>query len=92
MNIQLRITHTQTYVLTITYIIMYHVYSSGQWNIPVITGTRPPPCAHFTMNTLPANRGVMFGGVTISEGNNFHCVNDLYLFQYSDNTIVSVYY
>ena len=34
-------------------------------DIPVTTAARPPPCVYFAMNTLPGNRGVMFGGFTI---------------------------
>ena len=67
---------------------MYHVYSLGKWKIPVITGTRPPACSDFTINTLPGNRGVIFGGYTIDEtGENL--VDDLFMFTCSLNTIVS---
>ena len=55
--------------------------------VPVITGTRPPPCAFFTLHTLPDNRSVMFGGVTIDETGG-HLV-DVFLLTYSQDTIVS---
>ena len=65
------------------------MFSSGQWILPIITGTRPPPCAFFTMNALPGNRGVIFGGLTINEKNRFYRINDLYVFQCYQDTIVS---
>ena len=49
------------------YIIMTSCISSGKWIVPVITGTRPPPTVYYTMNTLPDNGGVIFGGTTINE-------------------------
>ena len=72
------------------YIIMTSCISSGKWIVPVITGTRPPPTVYYTMNTLPDNGGVIFGGTTINE-TGVHCVDDLFIFTYSHNinTIVS---
>lgn len=34
----------------------------GQWSVPIISGQCPPPCRDFTLNELPHNRGIMFGG------------------------------
>ena len=70
--------------------IMYYIImiSSGQWKVPIIKGNRPPPCAGFSINTLPGNRGVIFGGSTIDE-TGFHRVNHLFLLSFSQNTIVS---
>ena len=65
-----------------------HVFSSGQWKVPIITGNRPPPSAGFSIKSLPRNRGVMFGGIGIDE-TGFRCVNDLFLLSFSQNTIVS---
>ena len=70
------------------YIIMISCISSGQWIVPVITGTRPPPCSGFTMHTLLNNQCVMFGGETIDETCE-HVVDDLYIFSCTHNTIVS---
>ena len=64
------------------------MYFAGQWNVPIITGNRPQPCSLFSINTLPGNRGVMFGGFTIDE-TGFRRVNDLFLLSFSQNTIVS---
>ena len=68
--------------------VRYHVFSSGQWKVPIITGNRPPPCARFGIHTLPGNRGVMFGGIIIDK-TGFRHVNDLFLLSFSQNTIVS---
>ena len=55
------------------------MFSLGRWKIPIITGNRPPPCAWFSLNALPGNRGVIFGGTTVNKfGKNR--VNDLFLF------------
>ena len=70
------------------YIILYHVFSSGQWKVPIITGDRPPPSAGFSIKSLPGNKGVMFGGVTQTEAR-IHRLNDLFLLLFSENTIVS---
>ena len=56
--------------------------------MPVITGTRPPPCTGFAMHTIHNNQGVMFGGRTIDE-TGIHHVDDLYIFSCRHNTIVS---
>ena len=40
---------------------IYHVFSSGQWEAPIITGNRPPPCSDFTINTIPGNGSLIFG-------------------------------
>ena len=56
--------------------------------VPVITGTCPPPCAFFTLHTLPGNRGVMFGGCTIDE-TGVHPVDEVFLLTCSQDTIVS---
>ena len=72
----------------IYYIIIYCVLSSGQWKVPIITGNRPPPSSSFSIDTLPGNKGVMFGGFTIDE-TGFHRVNDLFVLSFSQNIIVS---
>ena len=64
------------------------LFSPGQWKVPFITGDRPSPCAYFTMNILPGNRCVMFGG-TIIDHEDFHRVSDVYLLSCSLDTIVS---
>ena len=43
----------------------------------------------FTCNTVYGSKGVMFGGTTINQDNSYYDVNDLYLFECSQNTIVS---
>ena len=64
------------------------MFSSGQWIVPVITGTRPPPCNKTILHALPGNRGVMFEGATIDETDK-HIANDVFLLTYSQDTIVS---
>ena len=73
-----------------THMVYYFImiFSLGQWEIPIVTSTRPPPCAYFTSNTLPGNRGVMFGGIVVDETGK-HRVNDLFLFTCLRDTIVS---
>ena len=64
------------------------IFSLGQWIVPLITGTRPPPCAEFIMHRFSDNKGVMFGGYSIDE-TGLHRVNDLFIFSCTQNTIVS---
>lgn len=60
--------------------------SPGQWKLPVITGNRPPPCAYFTIHTVPGNKGVMFGGI-VYDDIGVRRTNDLHIFTI-DNTII----
>ena len=76
------------YIMYYFIIINYHVFSSGQWKVPIITGDRPPPSAGFSIKSLPGNKGVMFGGVTRTE-TGITRLNDLFLLSFSENTIVS---
>ena len=32
------------------------------WLSPLIKGTRPPPCADFTLNSIHGHKAVLFGG------------------------------
>ena len=53
-------------------------------------GDRPPPCAYFTINALPGNRGIMFGGVTIDVGTQkLTRLSDIFLLNISQDMIVS---
>ena len=61
---------------------------SGQWKVPVIIGNRPPPLIGFTINAIPGNRGIIFGGTTIDETGT-HDISDVFLMTCSQNTIVS---
>ena len=70
------------------YIIIILPISSGQWIVPIITGNRPQPFSHFSINTLPGNKSVIFGGGTVDE-TGFHRVNDLFFLSFSENGIVS---
>ena len=66
------------------------MYCLGQWKTPIITGDRPPPCAYFSIDALPDNRGIIFGGVTIKLGTDvFNRVNDLFLLSFPQDVIVS---
>ena len=64
--------------------------SSGEWKSPRITGDRPPTaCAYFSINSLPENKGIMFGGLTINETGVFNRVNDLFLLSFPQDVVVS---
>ena len=48
----------------------------GVWISPEMTGTRPPPCAAFTLTKVDPHRVVMFGGRQFSERvNQLHILN-----------------
>jgi len=38
----------------------------GLWSSPSIKGTRPPPCAGFSLTKTGEDKAVMFGGLTPS--------------------------
>ena len=85
MSIHHQVLHDSHYVLHHNDI---KYFLSGRWKVPVITGNRPPPCSDFSIDTLPGNRSVMFGGCTIDE-TGVRLVNDSFLLSFSQNTIVS---
>ena len=35
---------------------------SGTWSSPTVTGTRPPPCSHFSFTMVDESHAVLFGG------------------------------
>ena len=49
---------------------------SEAWSSPAATGTRPPPCAHFSFTKINDHCAVMFGGSTQSEES---ATNDVYM-------------
>ena len=56
--------------------------SLGSWSSPSVKGSRPPPCANFSLTMIDAEHAVMFGG-------NYRMVylNDVYVLHMS--TMVS---
>ena len=35
---------------------------SGTWSSPKVSGTRPPPCSHFSLTMIDDHHVVLFGG------------------------------
>ena len=78
-------------IITLYTCICCFLYTVAQWTVPTITGTRPPPSAWFTLNTLPeTNRAVIFGGAAI-DGTGIYHTNDVYLVAYTKDLVVSYY-
>ena len=48
---------------------------SGMWSSPLFSGTRPPPCAHFSLTTVDDHRAVLFAGFQGGVG----ASNDVYI-------------
>ena len=46
--------------------------SSGTWSSITCTGTRPPPCAAFSLTMIDNHRAALFGGTQAG------CINDAY--------------
>ena len=57
--------------------------SLGSWSSPSVKGSRPPPCAYFSLTMIDEERAVMFGGYDC----NWKCLNDVYVLHMS--TMVS---
>ena len=55
----------------------------GSWSSPSVKGSRPPPCAYFSLIVIDEERAVMFGG----EDCNLKCFNGVYILHMS--TMVS---
>ena len=58
----------------------YNILYIGKWSVPIISGQRPPPLYEFTLNKLPHNRGIMFGGVPLN--------NDVFIIELTNDTVV----
>ena len=58
----------------------YNILCIGKWSVPIISGQRPPPCERFTLNKLPHNRGIMFGGDPLN--------NDVFIIELTNDTVV----
>ena len=74
------------YVMYDVYYIIIYCYNLlfiGKWSVPIISGQRPPPCSDFTLNKLPHNRGIMFGG-----DGNLTWYNDIYIIELTSDTVV----
>ena len=39
--------------------------SSGSWSSPSVKGSRPPPCAYFSLTMIDEEHAVMFGGLSV---------------------------
>ena len=70
--------------IVIRMILCRHV-SLGEWTRLV---SHLPPCSFFSVDKLPGNRGVMFGGI-IPDGSGIFCSNNVILFQCSQDSLVS---
>ena len=57
--------------------------SLGSWSSPSVKGSRPPPCAGFSLTMIDEERAVMFGG----EDRRDYILNDVYVLHMS--TMVS---
>ena len=69
--------------------LLYCVFPIAQWTVPTVTGTRLPPLAWFTVNTLPGtNRAVIFGGMVVDDTGVYY-TNDAYLVAYTKDLVVS---
>ena len=53
--------------------------SLGSWSSPSVKGSRPPPCAYFSLTMIDEERAVMYGGND--------SINDVYVLHMS--TMVS---
>ena len=59
---------------------------SGTWSSPPVSGTRPPPCAGFSLTMVDDHRAILFGGYQPGRGKS----NDVYVLDLS--RMVSVYH
>ena len=47
-----------------------------------------PPSCFFSINVLPGNRAILFGGITIVD-QEIHRSNDIFIVFFTNNTVVS---
>ena len=65
------------------------MFPIAHWIVPTVTGTRPPPLAYFTLNTLSGiNGAVIFGGAVVDD-TEIYLTNDVYLVAYTNDLVVS---
>ena len=56
------------------------------------TGDKFPPCSGFTINTLPGNKAVLFGGRLIDEKGQGHATDSVFIISFTDICVVSTSY
>ena len=61
---------------------------TGKWIVPLKSGCVFPPSAHFSINKLPGNRAILFGGVTMIDGM-IHFSNDVFIISFTNKSVVS---
>ena len=73
---------TSVKVVIVKFIEFAHIdahSSVGVWFSPTIGGTRPPPCAGFSLTSIDNHRAVLFGGYQPECGG---AVSDLYIIDF----------
>ncbi len=61
---------------------------TGKWTVPLKSGCVFPPSTAFSINKLPGNRAILFGGVTVIDGL-IHRSNDVFIISFTNKTVVS---
>ena len=72
------------------YFILY--YLIGKWTVPVKTGDKFPSCSGFTIDPLPGNKAVLFGGDVIDEKGKKHTTGRVFIISFTDSCVVSTFY
>ena len=75
---------------------MYELYhtvhsliDSGKWTVPERSGSVFPPSAYISINVLPGNRAILFGGANINEQKQILRKNDVFIMCYTSKSVVS---
>ena len=63
----------------------YFIIFIGEWISPIVTGDRPPPIKTFTLTAITNTTAILFGGGTVAGTS-----NDVYIFEFTDTSVVSV--
>ena len=58
----------------------------GEWTSPTVIGDRPPPIYNFTLTSITNTTAILFGGHIGVHG----YINDVYTFEFTDTSVVSV--
>ena len=56
------------------------------------TGDKLPPYSGFTIDPLPGNKAVLFGGCVIDEKGRDHTTGSVFIISFTDSCVVSSFY
>ena len=64
---------------------------AGKWTIPVRTGDYFPPYNSFSLNPLPGNKAILFGGVAVDIWGQRSYSQNVFIISFANKCVVSYF-